>query len=212
MSEETDTQTLDETTVLGGADAVDTGADSMDVSESPVVAPAVDAPVEPLVIPETYELTAPDGLTLDADMVELAAPIFKELRLTNDAANKLMPVAGQFAEKVQKQTVDALISQGDAQRKEWLDASKADPEIGGVKWKESGEFAAKALDALGFKTGHPFRDALNQSGFGNHPDMIRAFAKFGRLVSEDNQFVTTDAGAKVAKTALEQLYPQKTES
>jgi hypothetical protein len=211
VSEVIDTPTLDDATVLGGALVDATVVDNPD-GDAPVIDTPVVDELADTVVPETYELVAPDGVTLDAGMIEIATPIFKELGLTNEAAAKLMPVAGQFAEKVQQQTVDALVAQGEAQRKSWLDASKADAEIGGAKWKESGEFAAKALDALGFKEGHAFRTALNESGFGNHPDMIRAFAKFGRLVSEDNQFVTTDAGAKVTKTALERLYPAKTES
>jgi hypothetical protein len=75
-----------------------------------------------------------------------------------------------------------------AAQKEWLDAFVADPEIGGANREQSEHMAAKGLDALGFAAGHPFRQALTESGFGNHPDMIRAFRAIGQMVGEDGTF------------------------
>lgn len=151
-----------------------------------------DAPV----IPEAYELTAPEGMTIDAALLEAATPVLKELNLTNDAANKLMPLAGQLMEKSQTAAVDALIAAGQQQRKAWLDTAKADKEIGGARWDETVHTAARALDAFGFPEGHDFRKALEETGFGNHPDMIRLFARLGGMVGEDGQFVRGDAAAK----------------
>ena len=46
--------------------------------------------------PKRYELSAPEGFPIDAEALELATPIFQELGLSNDQANKLMPVAAQL--------------------------------------------------------------------------------------------------------------------
>ena len=168
--------------------------------------PAPDAPSADAapVVPETYELAAPEGLTLDPANVELAAPVFKELGLTNEQANKLMPVAGEFAKKLQAGFSAQLETDAAAQRASWLTESKADPEIGGAKWDETMAIGARALDQFGSK---PFRDFLNASGLGNHPEMLRTFSKIGRAIGEDG-FARGDAGAPVKKTDAELFYPK----
>lgn len=158
------------------------------------------------VIPEAYELTAPEGLTIDADLLAEATPIFKEAGLSNDQAQAILPAAKSLMEKTQQSTLQSLIDSGNQQRKAWLDAAKADEQIGGNKWDASLGSAAKALDALGHPEGSEFRTALNETGFGNHPEMIRIFARLGEMVGEDGDFVRADAGAKVTDT-LSAMYP-----
>lgn len=158
-------------------------------------------------VPEAYALTPPEGLTLDAEAVAAATPVFRELGLSNAAANKLMPAAAQFAQRVQDQANRQLLSHVQAERKAWLDAARADPEIGGAKWGETIATAASALDRLGFGKGSAFRNLLDQSGLGNHPDMIRAFVKVGRAVAEDNDFVLGGGIPRNRRDTAETLYP-----
>lgn len=158
------------------------------------------------VIPETYELTAPDGMTIDADLLTEATPIFKEAGLSNDQAQAILPAAKSLVEKTQQATVQNLIDAGNQQRKAWLDAAKADEQIGGAKWDASLHSAGRALDALGHAEGSDFRTTLNETGFGNHPEMIRIFARIGEMVGEDGDFVRGDAGAPV-KPVWQRLYP-----
>ncbi len=158
-------------------------------------------------VPEAYALTPPEGLTLDAEAVAAATPVFRELGLSNAAANKLMPAAAQFAQRVQDQANRQLLSHVQAERKAWLDAARADPEIGGAKWSETIATAASALDRLGFGKGSAFRNLLDESGLGNHPDMIRAFVKVGRAVSEDNDFVLGGGIPRTRRDTAETLYP-----
>lgn len=161
------------------------------------------------VVPEAYELTAPEGMTIDTDLLEEATPIFKEAGLSNDQANAILPVAKSLMEKTQNATVQSMIDAGNQQRKAWLDEAKADAEIGGNKWDASLHSAAKALDALGHPEGSPFRTALNETGFGNHPEFIRIFAGLGERIGEDGDFVRADAGAKVEETREQRWYGNK---
>lgn len=157
--------------------------------------------------PETYELTAPEGFAgLDADSLAAATPVFQELGLTNDQANKLMPVAGEFAKKIIAERDQQFLSTIATQRKEWLDTAQADPEIGGKNWDASLSGAAKALDTLGFPKGSPLRGLLDDSGLGNHPEMIRAWAKVGKAIGEDSDFVRSEHNAPVKKTDAELFY------
>ena len=189
----------DDGTVLGGKDDAD--ADAGDDGEGDKGGD--DAPT----VPEAYELTAPEGFDMDADVLAEATPIFKELGLSNEQAQTLMPVAGQLVTRTVDRMQQQLIDGANAQRKAWLDTAKADPDIGGANWDASIAASARALDALGFKEGSDFRKVLNETGFGNHPDMIRAFAQVGKMVGEDGDFVRPDAGVRVKVPLEKQLYP-----
>lgn len=184
-----------ETTVLGSAPEEATEEVSAETVEE-VVSKA----------PEKYELTL-EGVELDAEMLEAADPIFRELNLSNEEAGKFLPLAKQYADKIGETIINDLVAQGQAKRKAWLDEAKADPEVGGAKWDESLHLAAKGFDAIGFKDGHPFRQALEETGFGNNPHMIFLARKLGELVSEDGSFERGDAARKVENVAA-LMYPE----
>lgn len=197
----------DDTTALGGpVEEGDTPAAEEVADKVDDAADAADAPV----IPETYDLTLPEGMALDADLLGEATPVFKEIGLTNEAANKLMPFAAKLLEKSRTSFETQMAEAGAAQRKTWLDEAKAAEDIGGAKWDATIGVAAKGLDAMGFKAGTPFRALLNDSGLGNHPDMIRAFAKLGELAGEEGDFARADAGAP--GDALSEMYPNNRRS
>src|SRR3569623_1048179 len=86
-------------------------------------------------------------------------------------------------------------------------AARGDPEIGGAKWGDTIATAASALDRLGFTKGSAFRNLLDESGLGNHPDMIRAFVKVGKAISEDNDFVLGGGIPRIRRDRAETLYP-----
>jgi hypothetical protein len=160
--------------------------------------------------PETYELTPPEGFEkLDQEAVAAATPVFKELNLTNEQANKLMPVAGEFAKKIIAERDQQLLGEVAATRKNWLEEAKADPEVGGANWDTSLEAAAKAMDSLGFPKGSPLRNYLNESGAGNHVEMIRLMAKVGKAIGEDTDFVRGNQNSAVKKTDEELFYGPK---
>jgi hypothetical protein len=184
------------TTALGGeADETTTETTEAEGAEGP---------------PESYELTTPEGFEkLDEAAVAAATPVFKELNLTNEQANKLVPVAADFAKRIVAQRDEQLLGTILDQRKGWLEDAKKDAEIGGSNWDASLGSAAKAFDLLGFPKGSSLRTALNESGFGNHPEMIRLMAKVGKAIGEDSDFVRGQGG-KDKKTDAEIFYgPQK---
>ena len=158
-------------------------------------------------VPEAYELEAPGGFTIEPAALAAATPVFKELGLSNEQANKLMPVAAKFAAGLSDKLNAQILSQVRADRKAWLDTAMADHEIGGANWKQTLAKGAYALDNLGFPKGSPFRVLLDESGLGNHPEMIRAWAKVGRAIGEDGDFVRGTGGTSSRRDAAETLYP-----
>lgn len=193
----------EDSTVLGGKAPEDTA----DKAAEPSGDEKSEQDDTPAGAPEKYEF-ALDGVDLDADMLGDAEPILRELNLSNEAANKLLPAANQLVEKARDGTIKQITDMAAEQRADWLKIAKADETIGGNKWAETEQLAAKGLDALGFKEGHPFRQALNETGFGNNRDMIFAFRQLGQMAGEDGEFVRSDA-AKQDISAKDILYPSK---
>lgn len=154
-------------------------------------------------LPEKYELTAPEGTEIDERILAEADPVFRELGLNNDQANKLMPLAGKFAEKLQQASLDAHL----AMAADWAKKAQADKEIGGKNWGETEAAVARALDKFGAPEGSPFRKLLDDTKLGNHPEMIRMFAKIGKAIGEDGDFVRADGGAAIKPDRLAALYP-----
>ena len=170
-------------------------------------APAAEAEAETAAtVPEAYELTAPEGMTLDQAAIDLATPIFKDLGLSNEQAQTLMPVAAEFGQMIAKNIEAAQVEAQSVWRAGLLTDAKADPEIGGAKWDQSLIDAGKGFSRLGIGDDHPFRALLNESGLGNHVEMVRVFAKAGQMLSEDMEF-SRGGGADTKRDAAEILYP-----
>lgn len=132
-------------------------------------------------VPEdgNYSLKMPDGVELDAELASALGPEFKELGLTNNQAQKLVD---KYIEIQQKRGEDRAKSWGETVQK-WADDAKADKEIGGDKWDGTVSNARRFIDTMGTPA---LKEFLNASGGGNHPELIRIFAKAGALIREDN--------------------------
>jgi hypothetical protein len=123
--------------------------------------------------PEKYEFTLPEGIQLDDQGTAAFSEIAKELNLSQDAAQKVLDkmgpvIAGRHAE---------TLAQAKAQ---WVEGAKSDKEFGGDQLGENLAIAKKGLDTFGTPE---LRTLLNESGLGNHPEIIRAFFRAGKAIS-----------------------------
>lgn len=133
--------------------------------------------------PESYEFKAPDGVSFDEGVIGAFSEVAKDLNLPQDQAQKVL-------DKMAPVIAARQLEQLEAARVEWADAAKADKEFGGEKLTENLGTAKKALDA--FATPE-LRVLLDQSGLGNHPEVIRMFYRAGKAISED-RFVSGQGG------------------
>ena len=132
-------------------------------------------PETPKGAPEKYEFKPVEGRELDSETMSTFAEVAKEAGLTQDAAQKILDrMAPQMAQRQQAQ-IEAI-------RSEWVEASKTDSEFGGEKIAENLATAKKALDQFGTPE---LRALLNESGLGNHPEIIRLMYRAGKAISED---------------------------
>ena len=125
--------------------------------------------------PEKYEFSAREGEQFDAGIVTAFSEVARELDLSQESAQKVLDKMGTAI--VQRQT-DQLA----AVRAAWTDESRSDKEFGGDKLNENLGTAKKALDAFGSPA---LLGLLNDSGLGNHPEVIRFFYRAGKAISED---------------------------
>jgi hypothetical protein len=125
-------------------------------------------------VPEAYDLKMPEGVELDQAAASEFTAIAKELKLDQAAAQKLADVGAKMVQR-QAEAHAKLVES-------WVEQVKTDKDIGGDKLAENLGVARKALEAFGTPE---LRDVLNATGLGNHPEVIRAFYKVGKAISED---------------------------
>ena len=126
-----------------------------------------------------YSLTMPEGIEVDQELIDALGPDFHNLGLTNRQAQQL---ADRFIE-IQGRRGKAAGEAWAGRVQGWAEEARRDREIGGAKWGGTVGSAQRALSRLGTPA---LREYLNTSGGGNHPEMIRIFAKVGSMIQEDN--------------------------
>lgn len=131
--------------------------------------------------PESYAaFKLPDGITLDETALGKAQPLFQKYGLTQDAAQELV---GVYADTI-KGHEKALLDAHDAQVAGYATAAQADPEI--VKEDQTFDQAKARSNLFIEKMGTPaLRTTLDALGLTDHPEVMKAFAKVGRLLEQD---------------------------
>lgn len=169
--------------------------------------------------PEVYaDFKAPDGYTVDPKAIEAATPIFKELGLSQDAAQKLFDFhAKQMidAAKAPQETYENL-------RRDWKAQIDADPDIRSATADGKTGLDAvkigigKTLAALGdAKLTADFKAAMDLTGAGDNPAFIKAMWKLSSFITEGKHVAgsgpsphgQTPPGASGKPDAARALYP-----
>ncbi|WOE15065.1 peptidase [Klebsiella pneumoniae] len=145
--------------------------------------------------PEKYEFTAAEGVDLDTEALKDFEPVARELNLTNEQAQKLVDAYPKILAGVQQRQADAW----QAQTEEWAATVKADKEIGGDKLTANLGVAQRALDTFGTPA---LKEYLNGTGLGNHPELVKAFVKVGKAMSEDGVVTGKESGQRSAAEVL----------
>ncbi len=143
-----------------------------------------EAEPEPAKVPEKYELKAPEGQTLDSEALEKATPVFKELGLSNDQAQRLFDVH----QDIIKAALDAPLKTYEKMRTDWRSEVVADRQIGDGREGLSAQ-ARQDINAAFSAIGNDrlvaeFKQAMDLTGAGDNPAFLRAFAALGRNFRE----------------------------
>lgn len=180
----------------------DNAGDQNDASTTDDKSAAGEDEGKPQGAPESYEdFKIPEGVQVDAEVVDGIKDVAKKLNLTQEQAQELADFAATRSQTLAKAQADAIAQA----RTEWGESAKTDKEFGGDKLAENLGVAKKALDAFGTPE---LRDLLDKSGLGNHPEIIRAFYRAGKSISED-RFVPSGASVTGVKDPAKSLYPNQ---
>lgn len=150
--------------------------------------------------PEEYaDFTLPEGVKSDPEVMTKFKALAKERNLSQTDAQKFADLSAELQTKHATAQSEAL----KALNTGWIEANKTDKEFGGDKLQENLAIAQKAIKAF---ASPELISLLNQTGFGNNPELIRAFYRAGKAMSEDT-FVPAGGAAPAGKSAAEVLYP-----
>ena len=182
-----------EPSVLAGASTPEST-----LASTPESAPAPEPAPKPE--PVTYtDFRLPEGATIDAAALDQARALFAQAGLTQDEAQKFVDLAVSREQAAAARGVQAFV---DLQNK-WVSEIKADPEIGGVRLEASMAQAARAIDRLGVPG---LKEALNLTGAGNNPAIVKAFVRLGQMVSEDRFAPGRAAAPPASRSPAETIY------
>lgn len=173
--------------------------------------PAEPAKPESVGAPEAYaDFSIPEGHTLDAATIESATPIFRELGLSQDQAQKLVDFYSTQVGKINAENEGYM----ETMRTQWREELKADKDIGGKLDQVKVEIG-RAIDRLPPTVREPFKEAMNLTGAGDHPAVIKAIHAFASLIGEGTH-VTGNApsehgqsktGVSNRPSAAQSMYP-----
>jgi hypothetical protein len=164
--------------------------------------PADAAKDEPAAVPESYEFTVPEGHTLTDEIRDELTALAKERGLSQEAAQQMLNDRAAWADKFKQANVKAL----DEARTVWAEETKKDKELGGDKLQENLGLARKALDKFGTPA---LRELLNESGLGNHPEVVRMLLKAGRAISDDVVVTTGRGNGSQGDDIAKKLFPNQ---
>ena len=139
---------------------------------------------------EQWNLQRPDDVD-DAQWEEMQQGL-KALGLSQEQAVKVL--APRKAEQ------DAFT----LQRAGWQRELVADPEWGGKNYGETVTMARKALAT--FDPEGKVREMLERTGYGDNPEIIKAFARAGRAMGED-RIVGAGGGGRESKPLEDRMWP-----
>lgn len=160
--------------------------------------------------PEKYEFKAPEGYELDEKAIEAATPVFKELGLSQEAAQKLVDLYSNMS----KETAEAPYKLWQDMNKKWADEVKADPQLG-PRLDQVKQNVSRALDSIGDPAlTTAFKEAMDLTGAGNHPAFVKVIDRLaahfieGKHVSGNNPSPHGQTAPGAApQSAAKAMYP-----
>lgn len=152
-------------------------------------------------VPEKYEVKLPEGALFDQAHAEMIAQKAKEIGLSPEHAQALVDREHQILKDIEQKHDEGH----KARMQEWVSQAKADKEIGGddTKFKENVEIASRGLKKF---TTPEFAKILDDSGFGNHPELLRVFYRIGKELANDKMIIPSAEVGNIKSSHEENIY------
>lgn len=138
--------------------------------------------------PDKYDLTGIVPDTYNQDVLEQFKQKAHETGMSQEGVRKM----AEWYKEVETKQHEAIQKARAIQDDQHIMTLKTEL---GVNFDTEIKNARKALDAY---TDKAFKQYMDESGLGNHPALVKAFAKIGRELSED-RLVQSDTATRLAK-------------
>ncbi len=137
--------------------------------------------------PDKYEFNskvadAPNEL--DPEVLNAFGDVAKELDLPQKDAQKVLDKVAPVMQARQAKVIEQA-------KLDWANASQSDTEFGGENLNQNLDIAKQSLNSFGTDA---LKSLLQESGLGNHPEMIRFMYRAGKAIGEDS-YVGNSEGA-----------------
>jgi hypothetical protein len=152
-------------------------------------------------VPEKYDFKLPENVPMDEASLNAFSEFAKDAGLNQETAQAMLSKLAPAMQERQAQAQAEIKAQ-------WTESTKADKEIGGVQLDQNLKVAMKALKAFGTPE---LQTLLNESGLGDHPELIRAFYRAGKTISEDSFVPAGTAARQANRDFSSQLYPNQSQ-
>lgn len=151
---------------------------------------------------EYTDFKVPDGLTIDAEKLGAFKAIAAEAKMPQEVAQKMLDIyTAEF-----KQITEAPMRAWTALQNTWRDEVKNDPVIGGANLDKNLATVKTGLKNLLGEDAGKFFEALNITGAGNNPEIVRGLLKAAAPHAPATA-VNGSPGKGGGKTAGATLYP-----
>lgn len=157
---------------------------------------------------EYTAFTLPEGVEVDEQKMADFKANAAEAGLSQDQAQKLVDVYTAGLKSANEASTQLWYDQ----QKEWQQAVMKDPEIGGKNFEPMKETVAKAIDLIGGNEAAKIRQALEYTGAGNNPEIIRFLYRLGSAIGEGGGVdIGKPAAVETPRSAAERLYPSQSQ-
>lgn len=145
-----------------------------------------------------YEFDLPPNFNADEGLMQEFKDLAAEHGLSQGAAQSLL--------NLQVKSNEYLVQQMQAQRQNWVQELRNDHSYGGRNFGETVQDALKTLRA--FDPEAKISNLLEQSGFGDNPDVIRFLADIARAHLKEDKLLTARGGrAQEGLSLADRLWP-----
>jgi len=153
------------------------------------------------VVPEAYAFKdLPEGYAMTDEQLAEVSPLFKELGLTQEQADKLVAFDAKRALAAEQ----AGLEQRQSLVTGWEKSLREDAAFGGANFDANVGVAQKALAQFGTPE---LSTMLKESGLGSHPEVVRLFHRIGQQLAEGQ--LHSGSGNNTRKSNEEVFYGKK---
>lgn len=162
-------------------------------------APEKEVTAQETAVPEKYELKLPEGSMLDPGYLKEVEAFAKDCKLSAEDAQLVVDRDNDVVSKF----VGAQKAAMEKQSNEWRQQIAADREIGGEHLERNAELSRRLIEKFFPQT---VRKWLDETGYGNHPDLFRGFVEIAKATGEDRMVIPSRHGGANKRSVADLLY------